>query len=65
MCVCPLNSIKSDIYVPYISEKSPAIPKAPTPNTKHAQSKIGSLNNVKHSPGGGNVSIIINCQRLK
>ncbi|XP_053408685.1 microtubule-associated protein tau-like isoform X10 [Mercenaria mercenaria] len=39
-------------------EKAPLTPKAPTPNTKQVQSKIGSLNNVKHSPGGGNVKVL-------
>ncbi|XP_069119901.1 microtubule-associated protein 2-like isoform X2 [Argopecten irradians] len=32
-------------------------PKGPTPDTKHVQSKIGSLANATHTPGGGNVRI--------
>ncbi|KAL3837270.1 hypothetical protein ACJMK2_022637 [Sinanodonta woodiana] len=35
------------------SSKSPT----PTPNYKAVQSKVGSMNNLKHSPGGGNVKI--------
>lgn len=30
---------------------------APSPNLKSVKSKIGSLENAKHKPGGGNVKI--------
>ncbi|XP_060077333.1 microtubule-associated protein 2-like [Ylistrum balloti] len=38
----------------YTTSKSPRVP---TPDTKRVQSKIGSLANTTHTPGGGNVKI--------
>ncbi|KAK3588611.1 hypothetical protein CHS0354_027336 [Potamilus streckersoni] len=43
-------------------KKEPATPElskspTPTPSYKTVQSKVGSMNNLKHSPGGGNVKI--------
>ncbi|XP_052803367.1 microtubule-associated protein tau-like isoform X2 [Mya arenaria] len=38
-------------------KESPLSPK-PSPNTKFVQSKIGSLANTKHVPGGGNVKVL-------
>ncbi|KAL4228734.1 hypothetical protein ACF0H5_011777 [Mactra antiquata] len=40
------------------SKEKASTPKPPTPNTKAASSKIGSLNNVKHTPGGGNIKVL-------
>lgn len=39
------------------AKSKPTTPKAPTPDVKHAQSKIGSMKNATHTPGGGNVKI--------
>ena len=41
-----------------LSDRSPMSPKPPTPDVKNVHSKIGSLDNARHSPGGGNVSIL-------
>ncbi|XP_033733041.1 uncharacterized protein LOC117322308 isoform X3 [Pecten maximus] len=38
-------------------DSTPRTPKGPTPDTKNVQSKIGSLKNATHTPGGGNVKI--------
>jgi len=50
--------IPKSALTPRSPVKSPTPVRAATPNTKQVQSKIGSLNNVKHSPGGGNVHIL-------
>ncbi|KAH3703213.1 hypothetical protein DPMN_078244 [Dreissena polymorpha] len=39
-------------------ELSPVTPKPPTPNLKAVQSKINSLKNASHTPGGGNVKVL-------
>ena len=37
---------------------SPVTPKLPSPNVKNVHSKIGSMDNARHTPGGGNVRTI-------
>ncbi|XP_021368823.1 microtubule-associated protein 4-like isoform X2 [Mizuhopecten yessoensis] len=39
------------------AKAKPTTPKGSAPDTKHVQSKIDSLKNSTHSPGGGNVKI--------
>ncbi|XP_076341781.1 uncharacterized protein LOC143242304 [Tachypleus tridentatus] len=53
----PLNNVLMEIFLNQIFIEIPPIKapvgQAPSPNMKNVTSKIGSLENVKHKPGGG------------
>lgn len=51
----PPSSIQSPVR--QISRSAPGN-SSPSPNTKQIRSKVGSLDNARHTPGGGNVKII-------
>ena len=59
-----INRIVCFVFPATSSKSSTPLKTTPSPNTRNVGSKIGSTANIKHVPGGGNVSITSTVRRV-